>query len=174
MKTQQYKRPLNKTLAVLSGAVISLSLSIGSVLAAEVSDEDYKTLQVQKQKEAEKQLPPHQRPPLAHPAAPAGDPPAGQGSLAEAATNPIANMVQFQIQDVYAWDSHNSSGYANNIIIQPVIPIALPWEAVPVLITRTTIPYVSTPDLGPGVNRKHGFGDTEPWCTAPPRAHFPI
>ncbi len=33
-------------------------------------------------------------------------------------------------------------------------------HGVPTLITRTTIPYVSTPDLGPGVNRKHGFGDT--------------
>jgi hypothetical protein len=69
-------------------------------------------------------------------------------------------MIQFQVQDVYNWENHNSGGYGNNVIIQPVVPIPMPWEAVPMLITRTTIPYVSTPDLGPGVNRKHGFGDT--------------
>jgi hypothetical protein len=155
MKATEKKRYLKMALAGLPAVAITFGLASSSVLAVEVSDEDYKTLQVHKKKEAEKELPPHLRPPPSK--APAN---AKAANLAEAATNPIANMVQFQVQNVYAWDSHNSSGYSNDVIIQPVIPVSLPWEAVPTLITRTTIPYVSTPDLGPGVNRKHGFGDT--------------
>jgi len=114
MKTERRKKQLSKPLTVLCVAVISLGFSTGSLLAVEVSDEDYKTLQKHKQKTAEQQLPAHQRPAPGHPSG------SKSGSLAEAATNPM----------------------------------------VPALITRTTIPYVSTPDLGPGVNRKHGFGDT--------------
>jgi hypothetical protein len=156
MKATVKKRYLKRALAGLPAVAITFGLASGSVLAAEVSDEDYKTIQIHKKKEAEKELPPHLRPAPAHPASPGGPPAA---NLAEAATNPIANLVQFQVQDAYTWDNHNVSGYSNAVIIQPVIPVALPWEAVPLLITRTTIPWVSTPDLGPGVNRKHGFGD---------------
>ncbi len=79
--------------------------------------------------------------------------------LAEAATNPIANLVQFQIQDVYNWDNSNSSGYSNAFLLQPVVPIKLPSKKVPLLITRTTLPYVSTPNLGSPEHRKHGLGD---------------
>jgi hypothetical protein len=157
MKVTENKRYLKRALTGLPAVAITFGLASGSVLAAEVSQEDYQKVQTLNKKEAEKQLPPHLRPAPAHPASPAGPPAA---NLAEAATNPISNLVQFQIQDVYNWDNHNSSGYGNNVIIQPVAPIPLPWEAVPMLITRTTLPYVSTPDLGTGVNRKHGFGDT--------------
>ena len=129
---------MNKTLVEIS-LVVMFGLSSGSVLAHDDPD---------------KNLPPHQRPAPAHPAGgPSG------ANLAAAATNPVANLVQFQLQNVYNWDNHNSSGYGNNMIVQPVIPIPLPWEKVPLLITRSTLPFVSTPDLGPGVNRKHGFGD---------------
>jgi hypothetical protein len=155
MNTKRKSVWAKTTLTGLIAAVFLLGLTTGSVLAVEVSEEDYKTLQTQKAKEAEKQLPPHERPPPSR--APAN---AKAGNLAEAATNPIAPMIQFQLQDVYNWENHNSDGYGNNFVIQPVIPIALPWEKVPMMITRTTIPYVSTPDLGSPVNRKHGFGDT--------------
>jgi hypothetical protein len=40
-----------------------------------------------------------------------------------------------------------------------VIPVKLPWEKVPLLITRTTLPYVWTPDLGDPIGRKNGLGD---------------
>lgn len=118
-----------------------LGFSTGSVLAHD-------------EHAAEKQLPPEQRPAPAHPAG------SKSGSLAEAATNPVANLIQFQVQDVYNFENSNSDGYSNAFIIQPVVPVKLPWEKVPLLITRTTIPYVSTPDLGSPVNRKHGLGDT--------------
>ena len=155
MKATGKIRYLKVALAGLPAVAITFGLTSGSVLAVEVSDEDYKTLQIHKTKQAEKQLPPHLRPPPSK--APAN---AKAGNLAEAATNPIAPMIQFQVQDVYNWENHNSDGYGNNVIIQPVIPVSMPWEAVPMLITRTTIPYVSTPDLGSPVNRKHGLGDT--------------
>jgi hypothetical protein len=154
MKTTENKRYPKTTLAGLSAVALVLGLTTGSVLAAEVSQTDYDKLQTQKKKEAEQKLPPHQQSAPEHPSG------SKSGSLAEAATNPIANLVQFQLQGVFNWDNHNSSGYSNDFVIQPVAPVKLPWEAVPLLITRTTIPYVSTPNLGSPVNRKHGFGDT--------------
>jgi hypothetical protein len=54
IKTELCNKQLNKSLTALCAAVISLGLATGSVLAVEVSDEDYKTLQADKQKEAEK------------------------------------------------------------------------------------------------------------------------
>ena len=90
-----------------------------------------------------------------------GEAPAGGGhSLAEQATNPIANLVQFQLQNQYNWDNHDSSGYSNTFVIQPIMPVKLSSKAVPLLITRTTIPYISTADLGAPEHRKHGLVDT--------------
>jgi len=83
-----------------------------------------------------------------------------EGDLAAAATNPVANLMQLQLQDQYNWSNHNSDGYSNQAVLQPVVPIDLPWDSVPLVITRTTLPYVTTPDLGPGVGRHKGFGDT--------------
>jgi hypothetical protein len=83
----------------------------------------------------------------------------GHSDLAGTATNPIGNLVQFQIQNQYSPSNHNAGGYSNVAIIQPVVPIALPWEKVPLLVTRTTLPYISTPDLDGGIGRKDGFGD---------------
>jgi hypothetical protein len=118
-----------------------LGLASGSAVAHEDSEQPAKN------------LPPHKTPHTAEP------PKGGHANLAAAATNPVANLIQFQIQDQYNWSNHNSSGYSNAFIIQPVIPFKLPWEAVPLLITRTTLPYVTTPDLPSGVGRHDGFGD---------------
>ena len=92
MKVTERKRYLKMALAGLPIMAIMFGLASGSVLAAEVSQEDYDKLQTLKKKEAEKQLPPHERPPPSK--APAN---AKAGNLAEAATNPIAPMVQFQV-----------------------------------------------------------------------------
>jgi hypothetical protein len=96
---------------------------------------------------------PHESPHKAEP------PTGGHSSLAGAATNPIANLIQFQIQNAYTPNNNNVSGSSNAFIIQPVIPIALPWEALPLLVTRTTLPYINTPDFGGGVGTQEGFGD---------------
>ena len=101
----------------------------------------------------DKDLPAHEQP---HPHEP---PTGGHGNLAAAATNPIANLIQFQLQNTYSPSNHNSDGYSNVSVIQPVVPIKLPWEKVPLLVTRTTLPYVMTADLDGGVGRKDGVGD---------------
>jgi hypothetical protein len=122
MKATGGKRYLKIVMAGLPAVAITFGPASGSVLAAEVSEEDYKLIQSHKKKEAEKQLLPHQRPGPAHPASPSGPP---EGNLAEAATNPIANLIQFQVQDVLNFENHNSDGYSNDVIIQPVAPIKL-------------------------------------------------
>jgi hypothetical protein len=148
-------RFFRKTLISLCTVAIIFGLTTSSVLAVEVSDEDYKTLQAHKKKQAEKQLPPYEKPAPDHPAG------SKAGNLAEAATNPIANLMQFQLQDSYNWDNYNSSGYSNSTVFQAVIPVPLPWKAAPLLITRTTLPYVTTPDFGGSIDRQRGFGDTD-------------
>ena len=89
----------------------------------------------------------------------AADKAASGDELANEATNPIANLMQFQIQNAYTSNSYNADGDSNVFILQSVIPIKLPSEAVPLLITRTTLPYINTPDIGGGVGTQEGFGD---------------
>jgi hypothetical protein len=96
---------------------------------------------------------PHDTPHKAEP------PTGGHGNLAGAATNPVSNLVQFQLQNNYTWDNANVDGTSNIFTLQPVAPIKLPSKKVPLLVTRTTLPFVSTPDLPGGVGHKNGFGD---------------
>jgi hypothetical protein len=158
MKTELCNKQLNKALTALCAAGILLGLTTSSVLAVDVSDEDYKTLQAHKKKQAEKQLPPHEQPAPHNPSAPSVS---KTHNLAEAATNPIANLMQFQVQNTYNWENHNSSSYSNVTTLQAVIPVKLPWEAVPLLITRSTLPYITTPNFEGPEKRQRGFGDTE-------------
>lgn len=79
--------------------------------------------------------------------------------LAQAATNPIGDLVQVQLQYQYGSDINDLDGDSEVAIVQPIIPFDLPFESVPKLITRTTIPYVSTPDL-PGSGSVDGLGDS--------------
>ncbi len=69
-------------LSRLYAAVIMLGLASGSVLAAD-----------------HQSLPPHETPHTAEP------PTGGHANLAAAATNPVANLIQFQIQDQYNWSN---------------------------------------------------------------------
>ena len=125
-------------------AVLSLGLITGSVLAHDKQGND---------NHYDHGGAPHETPHKAEP------PSGGHSSLAAAVTNPIANLIQFQVQNLYSPSNYNSDGYSNVGIIQPVMPFKLPWEKVPLLVTRTTLPYISTPDLDGGVGRKDGFGD---------------
>jgi hypothetical protein len=99
----------------------------------------------------------HPHPPEDHPDVP--DYPA-HADLASEATNPAAPLMSFRAQYQNSPSSYNADGYSQAVIGQAVIPVPLDSKAVPLLITRTTIPYLSTPDFGEPVNRKHGFGDT--------------
>jgi len=74
--------------------------------------------------------------------------------LAGEATNPFANLMQFQFQFQYQYNAshYNTDDTSTLGVVQPVIPFKMPWKSVPLMITRTTIPYVTTPetDLRPG------------------------
>ena len=84
----------------------------------------------------------------------------GGGSLASDATNPAAALIQLQLQDQFVPSTENADGAANTFIVQPVYPIALSKEYYfNSVITRTTIPLVTTADL-PNVGRTTGLGDT--------------
>ena len=87
-----------------------------------------------------------------------GDP---HQNLAEAATNPVANLMQFQFQNQIGWKNYESSSYSNTFIVQPVLPWKLPWKKVPLLLTRTTIPYVTTQKLRGSSRRHDGIGDIQ-------------
>jgi len=128
-------------LSALVATVLAVGLMSGGVLAHE--DESH----------YDHSGDPHDTP---HKAAP---PTGGHSSLAAAATNPIANLIQFQIQNQHTFDNANVDGSSNSFLLQPVVPVKLPSEKVPLLITRTTLPYVNTPDLDGGVGHKNGFGD---------------
>jgi hypothetical protein len=132
------------TLIGLCALAIVFGLTTGSVLAQEESPK--------------KNLPPHKMPAPAEPGASEGK--GNQhANLAEAATNPLANLVQFQLQNQYnAVVDNSGTGASNTFLIQPVIPFGLPFKKMPTLITRSTLPYISTPKL-PEIGREYGFGD---------------
>jgi len=51
--------------------------------------------------------------------------PGGRSSnLANQATNPAAALIQLRLQNISVPESYDSSGYANTIIVQPVISFA--------------------------------------------------
>ena len=82
----------------------------------------------------------------------------GGGDLTTAATNPVGALIQLQLQNLYIPESDNSSGHANTAIIQPVVPIHLGEDNYfQGIITRTTIPIVTTPKVAG--NRETGMGD---------------
>ena len=81
--------------------------------------------------------------------------------LAVAATNPIANLMQFQFQNTSSFESYNASGYANSFVIQPVIPFKISDDEDAFFkfgVTRTTLPILTTPDID-GVGQYTGLGD---------------
>ena len=80
-------------------------------------------------------------------------------NLGSQATNPVAPLMSFRVQYQNSPSYYNADSYSQAAIGQAVIPVALPFESVPLMITRTTIPYISTPNLE-GVGKKHGFSDT--------------
>lgn len=96
-------------------------------------------------------------PPEGHPDGPNH---AAHADLAAEATNPVAPLMSLRLQYQNSPSNYNADGYSQAGIFQAVIPFSLPYKSVPKLIVRSTTPFVSTPDLGDGIGRKHGFGDT--------------
>ena len=87
-----------------------------------------------------------------------GDTKGGQGDLTTKATNPVGRLIQLQLQNLYIPSSDNSSGYANTGIIQPVVPINFSGDGYfQGIVTRTTIPIVTTPKVNG--KRETSMGD---------------
>jgi hypothetical protein len=88
------------------------------------------------------------------PAAGGGDDP----DLAEKATNPVAPLIQLQLQNTMVGESKAGSGYSNTFTVQPVIPWKIGKRP---MLSRITLPLLaSTPDLGDPIGREYGLGDT--------------
>jgi len=88
---------------------------------------------------------------------------AGGSDLGSAATNPVSNLVQFRLQNQYAPESYNADSWSNAALAQIVAPLpglASKFDPLQGIVTRTTIPFVSTPKIE-GINRKNGLGDTQ-------------
>ncbi|MCK4563757.1 MAG: neuromedin U [Verrucomicrobia bacterium] len=103
----------------------------------------------------------------ASPSSTSGEPVLGDGiidpgedemaELARAVQNPVANLISLPFQNNTTFKVGPEEEPLNVLNIQPVWPFKMSedWN----LITRTIIPIVSVPKLGPGVDRKTGLGD---------------
>lgn len=79
--------------------------------------------------------------------------------LAAQATNPVARLIQFRVQNYFIFENIGTSDeYANQFDIQPVIPIPK-LGFIPRAIFRPTIPVVTTPDVPGGPSGTTGLGD---------------
>ncbi len=77
--------------------------------------------------------------------------------LAQAAQNPVANMISLPLQNNTSFGVGPGNDAQNVLNIQPVIPISLSenWN----LITRTIAPVIYQPELVPGSGSEFGLGD---------------
>ena len=78
--------------------------------------------------------------------------------LAKLAQNPVGNLISLPFQNNTNLNFGPEKGTQNILNIQPVIPISVnsEWN----IITRTILPVISMPSLGPGDSRTNGIGDT--------------
>jgi len=84
----------------------------------------------------------------------------GGGAGAGAATDPSVPLAQMQFQNVFVSETHDASGYSNQFIIQPVIPIHLDFANFPYHIIRPTLPVISpTADPDGPLGVEGGLGD---------------
>jgi hypothetical protein len=85
------------------------------------------------------------------------EPTTGHPNLAQAATNPTAALIQFQMQNTSNFRTVGAQGYGNDFVVQPVIPFKIGSQQ---MITRITFPLlVATADLGGSTGRVYGVGD---------------
>jgi len=100
---------------------------------------------------------------------------AAANDLGAAATNPVSNLVQFRLQNQYAPESYNADSWSNAALAQIVVPLpglSSKFDPLKGIVTRTTIPYVSTPQIE-GIGRKNGLGDTQMQVFFVPKAAPP-
>lgn len=78
--------------------------------------------------------------------------------LAKLAQNPVGNLISLPFQNNTNLNFGPEKGTQNILNIQPVIPISVDrdWN----IITRTIVPVIWIPSLGPDTPSKDGIGDT--------------
>lgn len=78
--------------------------------------------------------------------------------LAKLAQNPVGNLISIPFQNNTNLNYGPEQGTQNILNVQPVIPVSInqDWN----IITRTIVPVVWQPSLGPDINRTSGIGDT--------------
>ncbi len=78
--------------------------------------------------------------------------------LAKLAQNPVGNLISVPFQNNTNLNYGPEKGTQNILNIQPVVPISVnsEWN----VITRTILPVISMPSLGPGIGSLSGVGDT--------------
>src|SRR5262245_54807564 len=76
--------------------------------------------------------------------------------LAKLAQNPVGNLISLPFQNNTNLNFGPEKGTQNILNIQPVIPISVSseWN----IITRTIVPVIWNPSLGPGIDSKNGIG----------------
>ena len=84
----------------------------------------------------------------------------GDSDIAKQAQNPIASMISVPFQNNTTFGVGEHGDAADSLLIQPVVPMTLnnDWN----LVTRTIIPIVDEPALGPDVGSVSGIGDVQP------------
>jgi hypothetical protein len=77
--------------------------------------------------------------------------------LAKLAQNPVGNLISVPFQNNTNLNFGPEKGTQNILNIQPVIPISVDkdWN----IITRTILPVISMPALGPDIGSTNGIGD---------------
>jgi len=80
------------------------------------------------------------------------------GDLVKKTQNPVADLISLPLQDNVTFGFGPEDKVLNVLNIQPVMPFRLSddWN----LITRTVLPLISQPSLGPGTGSEFGLGDT--------------
>src|SRR5262245_31885382 len=78
--------------------------------------------------------------------------------LAKLAQNPVGNLISLPFQNNTNLNFGPEKGTQNILNIQPVVPIGLSkdWN----IVTRTIVPVIWNPSLGPGDSATTGVGDT--------------
>jgi hypothetical protein len=79
-------------------------------------------------------------------------------SVGDAATNPVGNLMSFRAQ-MQVSNYNNADGESVAGVFQSVLPFKTGWDAIPLYLNRTTVPYSVTPDLDT-VGHIDGLGDT--------------
>ena len=77
--------------------------------------------------------------------------------LAKLAQNPVGNLISLPFQNNTNLNFGPDKGTQNILNIQPVVPISIndDWN----IITRTIVPVIWNPSLGPGIDSRNGIGD---------------